>query len=218
MIRILGICGSRVKDGNTEALLRAALQPLEAVPDTAGEILALAGLDIQGCRHCNWCVRHQEESRFCAQDDAMSLIYPRLVEADAVLLASPAHFGRLSGHLANMVDRLRVFVHGNRTRGRMKNKIGGALAVAYFRGGGLETTLLSINLLFFSLQMIVATSGLYQLGAGAVTSREGKGRFEKEPRHIVLEDDYGVNSARLLVGRMVELARIVQAGQAALSK
>jgi multimeric flavodoxin WrbA len=100
----------------------------------------------------------------------------------------------------------------------MKNKIGGALAVAYFRGGGLETTLLSINLLFFSLQMIVATSGLYQLGAGAVTSREGKGRFEKEPRHIVLEDDYGVNSARLLVGRMVELARIVQAGQAALSK
>jgi hypothetical protein len=48
------------------------------------------------------------------------------------------------------------------------------------------------------------------------TTREGKDRFEKEPRHLVLEDEYGVTSAGMLVDRMVELARIFKAGQEAL--
>ncbi|MBU1902862.1 MAG: hypothetical protein KJ573_04645, partial [Proteobacteria bacterium] len=65
------------------------------------------------------------------------------------------------------------------------------MAISFFRGGGIETTLSSINLFFLTQQMIVATGALYQLGAGAYSSLEGKGKFEKEPRHIVLEDDYG---------------------------
>jgi len=60
--------------------------------------------------------------------------------------------------------------------------------------------------------------GLYQLGAGAYSSPEGKGRFGKEPRHIVLQDEYGVLSAKLLSDRVVELARIVKAGQQTLQK
>ncbi|PWI49283.1 hypothetical protein CEE45_02765 [Candidatus Heimdallarchaeota archaeon B3_Heim] len=43
----------------------------------------------------------------------MSEIYPLLLEADGLLLASPVYFGRLSGCLANFVDRLRVFHLGN---------------------------------------------------------------------------------------------------------
>jgi hypothetical protein len=65
--------------------------------------------------------------------------------------------------------------------------------------------------------MIMASSGLYQLGAGAYTSPDGKGRFKKEPRHIVLEDAVGVMSAKRLVDRIVELAGIVRAGQEALN-
>ena len=92
------------------------------------------------------------------------------------------------------------------------------MAIAFFRGGGIETTLSSIDLFFLTQQMILATGGLYQLGAGAYSSLEGKGGFEKEPRHIVLEDDYGILSARMLVDRVVELARIVKAGQEAIGK
>ena len=92
------------------------------------------------------------------------------------------------------------------------------MAVAFFRGAGIETTLSSLNLTIFTHQMIPATSGLYQLGAGAYSSPEGKGRFVKEPRHAVLEDEYGVLSARLLADRVVELAWLVKAGQRALQK
>jgi multimeric flavodoxin WrbA len=69
--------------------------------------------------------------------------------------------------------------NGNTYKLPLRNKIGGAMALAFFRGGGIETTLASLNLFFHVQHMIVANSGMYQLGAGAFTSRDGKGRFEK---------------------------------------
>jgi hypothetical protein len=72
--------------------------------------------------------------------------------------------------------------------------------------------------MFHEYRMIPANSGLYQLGAAACSSRDGKGRFEKEPRHIVLEDDYGILSAKMLTDRVIELATIVNAGTQALQQ
>ena len=142
----------------------------------------------------------------------MGPFYPKLLEADGILIASPAHFGRLSGLTADWMDRTRAFVHGKIYKMPLKNKVGGAMAVAFFRGAGLETTLSSMDIFFLSHQMILANSRLYQLGAGAYSSREGKGRFEKDIRHMTLEDEVGVLSARMLVERVIDLARIVKAG------
>jgi multimeric flavodoxin WrbA len=216
MLTIVGVCGSRIKDGNMEAFLAKALSHAGAQDGVRAELIPLHDKRIEGCTQCNWCVRKQSDGKFCVEEDGMSEIYPKLLDADGIILASPAHFGRLSGHLANMIDRLRVFVHGNVYKGALKNKVGGAMAVAYFRGGGVETTLQSINLLFLTVQMIVASPSMSQQGAAAFTTRDGKGRFEKENRHIVLEDDYGVASAARLADRIIELARLVKAGQKAL--
>ena len=218
MIKVLGISGSRIKNGNMTALLEEALAHGQQAQKIQTTILTLDDKEINPCNHCNWCVRSQTREKYCLQEDGMDSIYPKLLEADAIMMGSPAHFGRLSGLMADMIDRTRAFVHGKVYRLPLKNKIGGAMAVAFFRGGGIETTLSSINMFFYVHQMIVATSGLYQLGAGACSSREGKGRFEKEIRHMVLEDDYGVSSAKLQVERAVELARIFKAGQKALEE
>jgi multimeric flavodoxin WrbA len=218
MINLIGICGSRIKEGNMEALLEDALSHAGRHQDVEAEAISLAGKEINGCNHCNWCIKKQSDERPCVQDDDMGPIYPKLLHADGIILASPAHFGRLSGILANMIDRTRAFVHGNVFRHPLKNKIGGAMAIAFFRGAGIETTLSSIDLFFLTHQMIVATGGLYQLGAGALSSPDGMGKFKKEPRHIVLEDEYGVLSTRMLADRMVELARIIEAGRKALKK
>lgn len=218
MIKLVGICGSRVKQGNMEAFLDEAMNQARQHQDVEAESIALWGKEINGCNHCNWCIKNQSPDRPCVQDDEMKWIYPKLLEADGIILASPAHFGRMSGLMANMIDRTRAFVHGSVYQFPLKNKIGGAMAIAFFRGGGIETTLSSIDLFFLTQQMIVATGGLYQLGAGAYSSLEGKGGFEKEPRHIVLEDDYGTLSARMLFDRIVELVQLVKAGQEALQK
>jgi len=215
MIKLLGISGSRVKNGNMEALLREAFSQVQQRQEVETELIYLADKDINPCNHCNWCIKSQTADKYCNQDDDMSEIYPKLLQADGIILASPSHFGRLSGLMADMIDRSRAFVHGKIYKLPLKNKIGGAMALAFFRGGGIETTLASINLFFLVHQMIVANSGLYQLGAGAYTSPDGKGRFLKEPRHVVLEDEFGILSARKLVDRVVELAQIVKAGQKA---
>ena len=213
MIKIIGISGSPVKKGNVERCLEEALNFIRDEDDVSVEMITLSNKEIKGCLHCNWCVKNQTDERFCVQEDDMIAIYPKILKADGLILASPVHFGRLSGLLANMIDRLRVFVHGNIYRGRMQNKIGGSLAVAFFRGGGIETTLASINTLFLALKMIIANSVGYQAGAGILTSLEGKGKIQKGVSHMGIEDEFGMNSAKSLVQRVLELAEIVKIGQ-----
>jgi len=216
MIKILGISGSRIKNGNVEALLKEAFSPVQDRQGVQAEIINLAGKEINPCRHCNWCIGKQSEGKFCFQDDGMAAVFPKIIDADGLILASPAHLGRLSGLMADMIDRTRAFVHGNVYKMSLKDKVGGSIAVAFLRGGGIETTLSSLNLMFHSHQMIMANSGVYQLGAGVYSSREGRGRFEPETRYMVLEDEYGVMAAKALVERVVELARILKAGREAL--
>jgi multimeric flavodoxin WrbA len=206
-----------VTDGNTVAWLDESLNYARQQHAVETKSISLAGKKIAACNHCNWCVRNQSEDKYCTQDDDMSALYPALLKADGIILATPVHFGRLSGSMADFIDRTRAFIHGNIYKLTLRNKIGGAMALAFFRGGGIETTLSSLNLFFFAQQMLVANSGLYQLGAGAYTSPDGKGRFQKEPRHMVLEDSIGVTAAKRLIDRIVELAQIVKAGQAALN-
>jgi multimeric flavodoxin WrbA len=217
-VKFLGICGSPVKNGNVETLLRASLAHVEDREGVETEVIALADMQFEGCTHCNWCPKKQSEGKFCAQEDDMSAIYPKILAADGLLLATPVHFGRLSGSMANMIDRLRAFVHGNIYHGRLKNKVGGGLAVAFLRGGGVETALTTLNSMFLVFEMIIATSRLYQLGAAAFTSVDGTGKVNKGVRHMALEDPFGVASANLLAERMVELARIMKAGQRALEQ
>jgi multimeric flavodoxin WrbA len=218
MIKIIGISGSQVKEGNVSALLEAGLSQSENLKDVSSEVIHLAEKKIGPCLHCNWCITKQAPDRPCVQEDDMSPIYPKLLEADGILIASPAHFGRLSGLTADWMDRTRAFIHGKHYKVPLKNKVGGAMAVAFFRGAGLETTLSSIDIFFLTHQMILANSRLYQLGAGAYSSREGKGRFEKDIRHMTLEDEVGVLSAGQLVERVIELSRIVKAGTQALGE
>jgi multimeric flavodoxin WrbA len=205
-----------VKGGNTAAWLDESLKYTRLQHGIETKSISLAGKNIGACNHCNWCVRNQTEDKYCTLEDDMSALYPALLKADGIILASPVHFGRLSGSMADFIDRTRAFIHGNIHKQRLRNKIGGAMALAFFRGGGIKTTLSSLNLFFFAHQMLVANSGWYQLGAGAYTSPGGKGRFQKEPRHMVLEDSVGVAAAKTLTDRMVELAQIVRAGQEAL--
>ena len=202
-----------MNDGNVEAALRKSISHLEGEKDVSTEIITLSGKKINGCAHCNWCIKEQIEGKLCIQEDAMDGIYPKILEADGVLLATPVHFGRLSGLLANMIDRLRVFLYGRVYRNRLRNKIGGAMAVGFFRGGGIETTLNSIDSVFFIFQMIVATSRMYQLGGACLSSVDGKGEVRKGVRHMAVEDEFGSASNRQLAERMLELARIVKAGE-----
>ena len=211
MIKILGITGSPVRGGNTETLLKEALGVTASEPEVQTEVLNLSSLQITGCQHCNWCIKNQTTDKFCAISDGMDEVYPAVTQADVIILATPVHIGRMSGLMANMIDRLRVFVYGSIHRGRLKDKIGGALVVGFLRHGGLEMTLSSLHTTFALFNMIsVGRGGL------ALSSLDGQGKTTKGVRHMVMEDALGLLTAKDVVQRALEIARIVQAGKKAL--
>lgn len=217
-IKVLGICGSPVKGGNTEVFLIEALKAAQEQGEVSTELIALAGKDIRGCLHCNFCVRKQEEGKFCNQKDDLFPLYPKIIEADALLVATPVYFARLSGRLGDFLDRLRCLNEGKFYKRRMENKVGGALSVAWYRNTGLETALLSIIYCFFALKMIPVGPGKdgCQWGATGISSYDGTGRFDPEDRLEVLKDQYGLRSARNLGKRVVDITRVLKSGQEAL--
>jgi multimeric flavodoxin WrbA len=216
-VRILGVCGSPVKEGNAEALLEKALRGQDGAEGVSWEIASLARAEVRDCIHCNWCLRKQEGERRCAQDDGMTGLYPRVEAADVLIFASPVYFGRLSGHLAAFIDRLRPYVHGNVSRGMLRNKVGGSMVVAWFRMAGLEMALITMNQFFYAVNMVIASSEMGLQGGSAFSSLGGVGLRDGDDRLLVLRDELGLASATATVARAVELARIIKAGTSTLS-
>ena len=218
-IKILGISASPISGGNTEMFLGEALKAAEEYDDIQTELITLADKEINDCKHCRWCAMKQQEGKFCAQNDDMTGIYPRLIQADGLLLATPVYMGRLSGYMAAFLDRFMAFAHGKVYRGALKNKVGGALSVSWSRNAGPELALLGVASIIPGMGMILVTPGVglgAQWGAVALSSEGGMGKASPEDRLWVLKDEYGLMGARVLVGRMVELITIIKAGEAAM--
>jgi multimeric flavodoxin WrbA len=219
-VKILGICGSPVKGGNTEIFLGEALKAAEGLGDVTTESVRLIEKRIGDCRHCNWCTSKQVEGSFCCIKDDMLEMYPKIIQADALLMATPTYAGRLSGYSAVFMDRFRALVLGKRYRGVLRNKVGGAMTVAWMRNAGPETALLSVATSYLMWGMVLASPGEggSEFGAVGVSSDGGGGRFVAEEKLGVLKDKLGMASARALAKRTVELARIMKAGQEAQTK
>lgn len=219
-IKIVGICGSPIKGGNTEVFLNESLRAAREMGGVSTEMIPLSGKKIEDCRHCNWCLTKQENGKFCSIRDDMVEIYPKLIEADALLFATPVYFARLSGYLATFIDRLRSIIMGKYYRRALTDKVGGSLTVVWRRNMGPETTLLSMITGFIGAGMIMVSpiEGVCQLGAVGLTSEEGTGKFDPKDKLGVLKDEIGIRSAQVLGKRAVEVARMIKAGKEAIKE
>ena len=206
-LKILGISGSPVKKGNVENFLSLALKGLPE-KGIKREVVHLSGLKIRDCVHCNFCLTRQAPGRYCSIKDDAQPIFEKAEASDILVLASPVYFMRPSARMAALLDRFRVFVFGNLAGGRMKNKIGVSMAVSWLRQGGIELTHLSHITAFLTLEMIPASvhKGVSPLGASALASAGGLGDFEPNVRHGIENDEAGLQSAKLIMRRALELA------------
>jgi multimeric flavodoxin WrbA len=99
-LKVLGIFGSPRKGGNTDLLLEEALKGAEA-EGARVERLRLTDYTITPCKECHGC----DQTGNCVILDDMEKIYPKLLEADIIILASPIFFYGLTGWAKAMVDR-----------------------------------------------------------------------------------------------------------------
>ena len=98
--KVLGIFGSPRRGGNTDLLLEEALKGATEEGARA-EAIHLCDFRITPCRECLACFNNGT----CVIDDDMQGIYPRLLAANIVILASPIFFYGITGWAKAMVDR-----------------------------------------------------------------------------------------------------------------
>lgn len=100
--QVLVILGSPRRKGNSSTLAaRIACGAKSAGAEV--QTVFLHGLEISPCRGCDTC--QKQDSKGCAIKDDMQDIYPKLVKADAWVIASPVYWFTMSAQTKIFMDR-----------------------------------------------------------------------------------------------------------------
>jgi multimeric flavodoxin WrbA len=103
-MKVLGIFGSPRRGGNTEILLEEALKGAEK-EGAKVDRLYLSDFTLTPCKECHGCDRTGN----CVILDDMQNVYPRLLESDVVIFASPIFFYGVTAWAKALIDRCQAF-------------------------------------------------------------------------------------------------------------
>jgi putative NADPH-quinone reductase len=102
--KVIGLLGSPLPEGNTAQLLERAVQGARDAGCEV-ELIPVTNLDFQGCQEKFFCRDHET----CILDDDMQQIYPKFVDMDSLILATPVMTMGIPGTLKSFMDRFQVF-------------------------------------------------------------------------------------------------------------
>ena len=176
-MKILYVSGSPRKKSNTDYLLKLMLSI------TGGQFVKLINYKIEPCKSCWAC---QKLGKCTIADDMSNVLIPMLFDTDAVVLGSPVYFNNVSAQLKAFIDRTWCI------RGKLKNKIGGAVVVG--RKYGAESAITAINAFFLKHEMIPSNRGV----CGDAFNSED-----------ILQDLNSLEAAKSLAKRIIELGEIL---------
>jgi multimeric flavodoxin WrbA len=194
-MRVLGVCGSPRRNGNTQIMLERVLQVCEKA-GAETEFLFLRDYDIKPCDACETCGRHKK----CHVKDDLHLILPKLWAADGIVIGSPVYGMGVSAHTRLLLDRVGGF-HAAWMSGQdgkdgpgFTRTVAGAVLAAGRVGGSLAWSSLVAE---FTLDRWI-------IGGAAFGYGWDKGE--------VLRDEAGLWEASELGKRMVRMINLVNAG------
>jgi multimeric flavodoxin WrbA len=101
-LKVLGICASPRSGGNTDVLLNRVLEGASS-NGAIVEKIALEDLKISPVKEEEY--EKVSSSGLSVVDDDIHLIFKKIQECDALVLASPIFFGSLSAQAKMMIDR-----------------------------------------------------------------------------------------------------------------
>lgn len=197
-VRILGISGTPIKDGNCDTLVREALKAAEeAFEGVETEFITMADKEVAVCTHCQWCIENRAP---CKVKDDFHPIYQAMQRADGMVLGGPTWDLTLAPHLVNLVSRTResTFFHH-----RFRNLPAGALTLGWF-GVGMEWAISVIYSLIQTLEMFPVAH------ATAVASKRAYGQRPDWLDNGVLDDFYGRVRSQMVGRKVAEIARMMK--------
>ncbi|MFQ6077579.1 MAG: flavodoxin family protein [Thermodesulfobacteriota bacterium] len=191
-MKILGICGSPRRGGNTDGLLKEALRGAEEGGAEVEEII-LRDKTISPCLEIYGC---KEDGR-CVIEDDFQEVAEKMIRADAFILASPIFFYTVSAHTKMFMDRCQSFwvkrylLKKPIAPGKSRRK-GAFISVGATRGKRLfEGVTLTVRYFFDALDVDLSETLL-------VRGVDGKGEIFDHPEEIRAAYELG---RRLVAGR-----------------
>jgi multimeric flavodoxin WrbA len=192
-MKILGICCSPRKKKTTHFALTKCLDAArEAEPDIETEFVDLAGLNVGPCISCDHCKKKYE----CSNDDDFQKLIPKLDDPSlgGMIVATPVYLGSMTAQCKAFLDRTVIL---RRNGYKLRDVVGGVLAVGGGRNGGQEFTIQAVHAAMLIQDMICVPDGANPHFGAALWSG-GPGGIEG--------DDVGLKTARNLGRRVAELA------------
>jgi multimeric flavodoxin WrbA len=178
-MKILAVNGSPRRGGNTDLLLGEMIRGARE-EGAAVEVLFLRELKISPCLEIYAC----KDSGECPIKDDMRLLYPKLAEADAVVVASPIFFYAVTAHLKAFIDRCqalwaRKYILKRPIAPEKPGRKGVFLAIGATKGEKIfDGVLLTMKYFFDALDVDFSRSLLYR-------SVDGKGQILEHPTALI---------------------------------
>lgn len=101
MVKVLGICASPRRNGNSELILDSFLKGAKAIRGSSIKKIFLGDLVIKFCQEGECCY----ESGECVLNDDMRVIYKDVDDADIIVISAPIYFGSIPAQLKLLIDR-----------------------------------------------------------------------------------------------------------------
>ena len=223
-IKILGIAGTPIKNGNCQYQLQEALKLAESTGKAITELVHLGDYKINFCIGCDKCLRNvhkiQAEAGFnvspvpvkeynCSIKDGMQELHQKILDADAIILMAPVYIASIPGQVKTFIDRCRTFVHDF----RLQDKVATAMTIGFFRNAGQDNALALMRTSLSALGLNVVS-----YGSAAVSTKEGLGVPIRETRFAVKEDFAGAVMMDLAIKKLVRTAMHIKAGKMVLGE
>lgn len=196
-IRILGISGSPIKDGNCDSLIKEALRMAKEYEGVETEFITLADKNISACQHCQWCIENRAP---CKVEDDLPEVVDKMIKADGLVLGGPIWKWTLSPPLINLYSRLRYVDFFTPD---LRNKVVGAFVCGWF-GLGADRAMDVI-------ETIVKPSMQIPVGqASVIVSEVAHGKRAAYMERGGLDDPVGMRMVDVAVSRVVEVTRMIK--------
>jgi len=221
-VKVLGISGSP-RHGNTDILVKESLKGAEELREVETEFISVKDKKIRGgCISTYRCFRDPSWTAPCRdyKNDDVNEILLKMVEADGIIVGVPVYWGGLTAQLKNVIDRSMSL---EPLGFPLRNKVGGAIAVAYDRQGGLEGAIAELQRWFLTHDMIIVSVGPERpkesigcyYGVAALQGWPTPVSTRVDPKgslSAVKQDIVGMTAARFLGKRVAEMAKVIKAG------
>lgn len=188
---IIVINGSPNPEGNTNLMLRAALEVMESA---GAETVYMQLSNIMSAQKIPYCIACSTPCKGnCYAGTPLGGAFDLMRLADGIIMGSPVYFSTVSAQLKAFWDKTRKL----RKEQALLNVVGGALTVGAARFGGQETTLRAMHDMMLCQGMTVVGDGYWENDAGH------QGACAVRPSG---DDTNGITRARILARRVVEMA------------